>query len=375
MNSNERDVSAMRTALALAQQNTALARPNPSVGCVIVRDGEVIATGATQAYGCDHAEQAALKAAGERARGATMFVTLEPCCAVGTNSARSEPCTGSILRAGVARVVVATIDTNPNMNGQGIAALRAAGVHVDVGICEDECIAHHIGFLTRMARGTPWVRAKIASSLDGRTALANGTSQWMTGEPARADGHAFRARACAVLAGSGTVRVDNPQLTVRHVAANAQPLRVVLNHADTLTPDLKIFQTASAAAPVLVINAVQKPPFHPHVEMVALPDVHGRIDLHAVMHELGRRHVNELHLEAGARLTGAFIEAGLVDELLVYVAPMILGPQAKEMFTTKVLNALPTTREWDFFETSMVGADLRLRLRRVNAPTLRPATA
>jgi diaminohydroxyphosphoribosylaminopyrimidine deaminase/5-amino-6-(5-phosphoribosylamino)uracil reductase len=364
MDFSETDTAHMRAALALAQQNIAIARPNPSVGCVIVRDGQLVAHGATQAYGRDHAEQAALNLAGEGARGATLYVTLEPCCAVGTKSARTEPCAASIQRAGIARVVVGTTDTNPAINGKGIAALRQAGVQVDVGCYEEECAAHHVGFLTRMSRGTPWVRAKMAASLDGRTALANGASQWITEEAARADGHAFRARACAVLAGSGTVRADNPQLTVRHVSTTKQPLRVVLNHADTLAPDLNVFQTASPDAPVLVVNAVVKAPFHPNVEMISLPDANGRIDLHATLRELGARQINELHLEAGARLTGAFIEADLVDELLVYLAPSIIGPQGKELFSTTILEKLPTAQLWEFFDVRVLGADVRLQLRR-----------
>jgi diaminohydroxyphosphoribosylaminopyrimidine deaminase / 5-amino-6-(5-phosphoribosylamino)uracil reductase len=362
------DLAHMHAALALAREDVSVARPNPSVGCVIVaRTGEIVAKGATRPYGANHAEQEALQHAGERARGATLYVTLEPCCAVGSKSARSEPCSASIVHAGAARVVIGVLDANPAIAGKGVAALREAGITVDIGCAADECEAHHIGFLTRMRRGTPWVRAKMAASLDGRTALANGVSQWITGEAARRDGHAFRARACAVLAGAGTVRTDDPQLTVRHVSVAKQPLRVLLDHGNTLPPSLKVFQSASETAPVLVISATDHRASRPHIETVSLPDANGRIDLPAVLRLLGERQINELHLEAGARLTGAFIDAGLVDELLVYLAPSILGPQAKEMFSTPILETLPAAHAWRFVDVQQFGDDVRLRLQKLHS--------
>jgi diaminohydroxyphosphoribosylaminopyrimidine deaminase / 5-amino-6-(5-phosphoribosylamino)uracil reductase len=357
------DGAHMRRALALGEANMAIARPNPSVGCVLVaRNGEIIAEGATDIYGADHAEQVTLKKAGERARGATMVVTLEPCNHVSATSGRRESCCESIIRAGVARVVIGTTDTNPRINGAGITQLNAAGVAVAVGCLEAEARALHIGFLTRITRATPWVRAKMAASLDGRTALANGVSQWITAEAARADGHAFRARACAVLAGAGTLRVDNPRLTVRHVPVTKQPLRVLLDAKNTLTADMNVFQDVSDEAPVLHVTATPRAPIAPNVQTLALGDASHRIDLSALLRALGERKINELHLEAGARLTGAFIEQNLVDELLIYLAPKLIGPQGKEMFTLPALEMLPRAQAWAFSDLKMIGDDVRLRL-------------
>jgi diaminohydroxyphosphoribosylaminopyrimidine deaminase / 5-amino-6-(5-phosphoribosylamino)uracil reductase len=359
------DKACMAQALHLGTAQIAVARPNPSVGCVIAQGERIIGQGATQAYGGDHAEQDALQACTASAEGATVYVTLEPCNAVGA-SGRHASCTDSLIAARVGRLVIGVRDTNPAVNGQGIARLQAAGIRVDIGLLAPAIHRHHIGFLTRMQRGTPWVRAKMAASLDGRTALANGTSQWITGTAARTDGHAFRARACAVLAGSGTLRVDNPQLTVRHVPVARQPLRVLVDHLDALTPDLRVFEAAGTDAPILIVNAGKKTqvtsPFGPQVSTVSLPDARGRVDLRALLQHLGGRKVNELHLEAGARLTGALIAEGLVDELLVYLAPRLIGQHGKELFTLPKLDALPDAPAWRIFDVAQVGDDVRLRL-------------
>ncbi len=359
------DEACMAQALRLGEAQIAVARPNPSVGCVIAQGERIIGQGATQAYGSDHAEQAALRSCQGSAVGATVYVTLEPCNVVGA-SGRHASCTESLIANGVHRVVIGVRDSNPANNGQGIARLVEAGVKVEVGLLAPAIYRHHIGFLSRMQRGTPWVRAKMAASLDGRTALANGTSQWITGAAARTDGHAFRARACAVLAGSGTLRVDNPQLTVRHVPVARQPLRVLVDHLNALTPDMRVFESAGADAPVLIVNAGNAPvaaaSFGPQVSTVALPDARGRIDLRALLSHLGERRINELHLEAGARLTGAFIAEGLVDELLVYLAPNLIGQHGKELFTLPKLDALPEAPGWRIFDVAQVGDDVRLRL-------------
>lgn len=362
------DEAMMREALRLAAENIALARPNPSVGCVIVQGQRMVGAGATQAYGGPHAEQAALLNADAQTHGASAYVTLEPCSAVGA-SGRHESCCASLVAAGVAKVFIATTDTNPAVNGKGVAQLRAAGIEVETGLLEAEARAHHIGFLTRVTRGTPWVRAKMAASLDGRTALSNGVSQWITGAAARADGHAFRARACAVLAGSGTVMSDNPTLNVRHVAVAKQPLRIVLDPRGQLRANLNIIQTASDDAPVWVVNGARMNAHlaktAPQLQLLSLPDVNGRIDLHALLRELGNRNINELHVEAGARLTGAFIEADAVDELLIYLAPSLFGPLANEMFTLPELLEIPAAQKWKFFDVKLVGEDVRLRLQKV----------
>jgi diaminohydroxyphosphoribosylaminopyrimidine deaminase/5-amino-6-(5-phosphoribosylamino)uracil reductase len=314
----------MARALALAERGLYTTSPNPRVGCVIVSDGAVIGEGWHERAGSAHAEVSALaaaRAAGRDPRGATMYVTLEPC----NHTGRTPPCTDAVLAAGIARVVGAMSDPNPAAGG-GAARLRAAGVAVDVGLFGDAARALNPGFVSVVTRGRPWVRLKVAASLDGRTALAGGESRWITGEAARADGHRWRARACAVLTGAGTVRSDDPALTVRAVATPRQPRRIVVDRRAE-TP-----ATARVLAPgaVLVVTAgARNPGWPPHVETLALPDGGGRVDLSAMMAELARRDVAELHVEAGGGLNGALFAAGLVDELLLYVAPALIGDPAR----------------------------------------------
>src|SRR5262249_26840397 len=273
--------------------------------------------------GLPHAEANALAdvaARGRSARGATMYVTLEPC----NHTGRTPPCADAVIAAGMGRVVVATADPNPR-SAAGAARLRAAGIQVDIGLLGDEARDQNIGFVSRMTRGRPWVRMKVAASLDGRTALSNGESQWITGEAARADGHRWRARACAILTGHGTVHHDDPQLTVRAIATSRQPLRIVIDrHAET-PPGARVLADDNA---LMLTGRKRTPSWPPGVAHLALPDADGRIDLGALMAALGEREINELHVEAGARLNGALLDAGLVDELLLYVAPSIIGDPA-----------------------------------------------
>ncbi len=315
----------MQRALELAALGLATATPNPRVGCVLVRDGAVVGEGWHRRAGEPHAEVVALAQAGARARGATAYVTLEPC----SHHGRTPPCVDALLKAGVARVVAAMEDPNPAVNGLGLERLRAGGVDVRCGLLEQEARELNIGFVSRMVRGRPWVRLKAAASLDGRTALPDGSSQWITGEAARADGHAWRARACALLTGIGTVRRDDPRLTVRHVSCSRQPLRVLVDSRLQVDPGAHVLDGGST----LVACAVDAPQRAGKTsalrelgcEVITLAGGAGRVDLAELLRELARRGVNELHVEAGYVLNGALLRAGLVDELLLYVAPTLLG--------------------------------------------------
>jgi diaminohydroxyphosphoribosylaminopyrimidine deaminase/5-amino-6-(5-phosphoribosylamino)uracil reductase len=331
----------------------------------------VLGTGFTQAAGGPHAEVMALAAAREASRelrGATAWVSLEPCAHHG----RTPPCCDALIAAGLARVVVAVGDPNPQVAGQGIARLRAAGLVVDVAAAASPVARAgrelNIGFFTRMQLGRPWVRMKIAASLDGRTALADGRSQWITAEPARADGHAWRKRAGAVLTGVGTVLDDDPRLDVRLVPTARQPLRVVVDsrlqtppHARILEPPGAVLfvhaRDDAAAAATLAARGAQ---------LLRLPGPGGKVDLGALIAELGRREINELHVEAGHKLNGSLLRAGLVDELLVYLAPMLIGP-GRELAVLEPLPALADAARWQFVESLPIGTDLRLRLRRAPA--------
>jgi len=312
----------MARALELAARGLYTTTPNPRVGCVIVRAGRVVGEGWHERAGGPHAEAAALddaRARGETVRGATVYVTLEPCA----HDGRTPPCADALVAAGVARVVIAMSDPNP-LAARGAAKLAAAGVAVENGLLGEEAGALNPGFVARVTRGRPHVRMKVAASLDGRTAMPDGASRWITGEAARADGHAFRARACAVLTGIGTVRSDDPALTVRAVPTPRQPRRIVVDRHAQTPPGAKVLDGGA-----LVVTAAARHPAWPaDVEHVALPDTAGRVDLAALMRELARREYNEIHVEAGNRLNGALFAAGVVDEIVVYMAPSLLGDPA-----------------------------------------------
>ena len=322
----------MERALALAAQAVFDTAPNPAVGCVIVADGTIVGEGATAPPGGPHAEIAALAAAGAAARGADVYVTLEPCCHHG----RTGPCTAALIEAGVARVVYALDDPNPAVAGAGAAALTAAGITVESGPGSAAAQRINAGFFSRMQQGRPWLRVKLAASLDGRTALADGTSQWITGAASRADVHRWRARSGAILTGIDTVLADNPSLTARPddpALRFAPPLRVVLDSKGRLRADARLFDSPD---PVLVIGcegsraAASLPDSVQFASVAATPD--GRCDLHAVMRLLASLEINDVWTEAGRTLCGALLEAGLVDELIVYTAPVVLGTDALGMF-------------------------------------------
>ena len=356
------DHAFMARALRLARRGLDSTTPNPRVGCVVVRDGHVVGEGWHEKAGLAHAEAAALAAihgAGGSARGTTAYVTLEPCSHFG----RTPPCADALIEARVARVVAAMQDPNPLVAGQGLARLAAAGVDVANGLLEADARELNIGFVSRMTRGRPWLRLKLAASLDGKTALNNGVSQWITGPDARRDAHRWRARSCAVLTGIGTVKDDNPRLTVREVPAARQPLRVVIDSrletplgAAVLDGGHVLIAAAADGGRGAELRAAG-------AEIVFLPNAQGKVDLPALMQELGRRGINEVLAEAGTRLNGSLLREGCVDELLIYQAPILIGDAARGMFGLAELAELSGARRLNIVERRPVGADLRLRAR------------
>ncbi|MDP3699912.1 MAG: bifunctional diaminohydroxyphosphoribosylaminopyrimidine deaminase/5-amino-6-(5-phosphoribosylamino)uracil reductase RibD [Hylemonella sp.] len=356
--------SSMSQALSLATKSLHLTSPNPRVGCVIVGpDGRVLGQGHTQRAGGPHAEIVALQdaaAQGHSVQGATAYVTLEPCAHQG----RTGPCCDALVAAGIARVVASIQDPNPKVAGQGFARLRAAGVAVEIGPGAEESRELNIGFFSRMVRQTPWVRMKIAASLDGQTALENGASQWITSEPARADGHAWRARACAVLTGIGTVLEDDPRLDVRLVDTPRQPHLVVVDSRLETPLDAKLFipgrQLYIYAA---VVDEAKKTALEAQDATVILrPGPGGKVDLAAMLRDLAAREINEVHVEAGHKLNGSLVREGLVDEFLVYLAPKLLGA-GQGMVHIGPLTALAQAVALEFRDTTRVGPDLRILAR------------
>ena len=353
----------MTQALELATQALFLSNPNPRVGCVIVAgDGvQVLGTGFTQQAGGAHAEVMALRdaaARGHDVQGATAYVTLEPCAHQG----RTGPCCDALVQAGIARVVASITDPNPLVAGHGFERLRAAGVEVVVGPGADESRALNIGFFSRMVRGTPWVRLKAAASLDGTTALGNGASQWITSRTARADGHAWRARACAVLTGIGTVLDDNPRLDVREVPTPRQPRVVVVDSQLQTPPDAHLFLAErDCYIYTAVENSSKKTALEARgAQVIYLPHASsGKVDLSAMLRDLGQRGINELHVEAGHKLNGSLVREGLVDELLVYLAPQLLG-QGLGIAHFGPLDALADGLALEFKSVDMLGPDLRI---------------
>ncbi|MBA3024767.1 MAG: bifunctional diaminohydroxyphosphoribosylaminopyrimidine deaminase/5-amino-6-(5-phosphoribosylamino)uracil reductase RibD [Sideroxydans sp.] len=346
----------MARALQLAAQGLNTTSPNPRVGCVLVKGDEVVGEGWHRRAGEPHAEVHALRAAGEKARGATAYVTLEPC----SHHGRTPPCADALIAAGVARVVCAMQDPNPQVAGQGIARVRAAGIEVECGLMEAAAHELNVGFVSRMTRGSPWVRSKIAASLDGRTALANGVSQWITGAAARQDVQHLRARSCAVLTGIGTVLADDPQLNVR-IATERQPLRVVLDSTLRMPPAARMLQSGSVLVCTASQDAGKRAALQQRgAEVLLLADASGRVDLQAVMRELARRGINEVLVEAGRELNGALLQAGLVDELVLYLAPQLLGDAARGMADLGELLRLEQRVELAWRDVRRVGEDLRI---------------
>lgn len=357
----------MAHALRLAARGLYTTAPNPRVGCVIAHGDAVVGTGFHQRAGEPHAEVFALREAGERARGATAYVTLEPCAHHG----RTPPCAEALVAAGVARVVVAVEDPFPQVDGRGIGTLRAAGIVVESGLMREAARELNGGFFSRIERGRPFVRVKLAMSLDGRTALASGDSKWITGEAARADVQHWRARSSAILSGSGTVLADNPRLTVRLGSLSSgsaggegfMPLRVILDR-QLRTPAGS--HVLDGAAPTLLLHAAgaacDEARFS-RVECTRVAEQGDALDLHAVLALLAARGCNEVHVEAGPTLCGALFAAGLVDELLLYIAPLLLGDDAAPLLKLPALADMASRWSLQLLDQRMLGADIRLRLR------------
>jgi diaminohydroxyphosphoribosylaminopyrimidine deaminase/5-amino-6-(5-phosphoribosylamino)uracil reductase len=357
------DHAHMARALRLAERGLYTTQPNPRVGCVIARGDEILGEGFHVRAGEPHAEVFALRAAGTRARGATTYVTLEPCAHFG----RTPPCADALTAAGVARVVAASEDPNPKVAGGGIAKLRATGIAVETGLMRAAARELNRGFISRLERGRPWVRVKLAMSLDGRTALANGQSQWITSEAARADVQRWRARSSAILTGAGTARVDDPRLTVRFPDGEAfvPALRVVLDaRLDALPAQAHLLD---GSTPTLILHAEGARPCddrYAGVERVAVAaQADGRIDLDAALAVVAARGVNELQVEAGPTLCGALFAANRVDELLLYVAPILLGDSARPLLALPALAEISSGRRLRVVDERRIGDDLRLLLR------------
>jgi len=364
---SDADQRHMAQALALAEHGLYGTTPNPRVGCVLVRDGAVLAEGWHARAGGPHAEAAAIAEASVRGlslRGATAYVTLEPC----NHQGRTPPCARALIEAGVARVVIAMADPNPTASG-GMQALREAGITVECGLLQAEAEALNPGFIARVTRQRPWVRMKFAASLDGRTALVDGRSQWITGAAARQDGHQWRARACAILTGIGTVRDDDPQLNVRDVDTTRQPLRVVIDSRLETPLSARILQGSKT----LLLSAIDDPAREAAyavrgVEVERVPsNAQGKTDLPLVLETLARRGINELHVEAGAKLNGSLLREGCVDELLIYLAPSVIGDTGLGMFALPPLAELAAQQRLQFTDVRQIGDDLRILARVLRA--------
>jgi diaminohydroxyphosphoribosylaminopyrimidine deaminase/5-amino-6-(5-phosphoribosylamino)uracil reductase len=350
----------MARALALTANGRDTSTPNPNVGCVIVKDGIIVGEGWHERAGEAHAEVRALERAGANARGATAYVTLEPCAHRG----RTGPCTDVLIGAGIARVVAALEDPFPQVNGRGIAKLREAGITVETGLRADEAREAHLGFLTRVTRGRPWIRIKAAASLDGRIALANGESRWITSEAARRDAHALRARSSAMLTGIGTVLRDDPELTVRHVECRRQPRRIVIDSRLDTPLDAKILK----GEPPLILTVSEDRAKHDALvargaEVVRVPKEGDKTDLVAVAKLLGEREFNEVTVETGGKLMGSLLRARVVDELVIYYAGILLGDKAQAMFVLPEWTRLDEAMKLRIVEARMVGPDVRVTAR------------
>lgn len=354
----------MQQALEAARSSLFLTTPNPRVGCVIVHKEQVIGTGATQAVGDSHAEVMALNQAQNAGfttlEQATVYITLEPCSHYG----RTPPCVDALIAMRPQCVVIAMLDPNPQVAGKGVAKLRAAGIRVEVGVEFDAALEINVGFVARMVRGLPWLWLKTASSLDGRTALEDGTSKWITHTASRIDGQHFRARSCVVLTGIGTILDDDPQLNVRDIATTRQPIRAIVDSRLRISPQAKLFD----GAPVWLFTTVKKPELSQqladkNVKLIQLPaDATGRVDLHCLMRWLGQQQINEIHVEAGAILNGALLQAGYVDALVSYIAPMLIGV-GRPLVQMPPLDNLDAAPRFELIHSQMMEQDIRLMMR------------
>jgi diaminohydroxyphosphoribosylaminopyrimidine deaminase/5-amino-6-(5-phosphoribosylamino)uracil reductase len=354
------DHALMARALALAERGRDTATPNPNVGCVIARAGRIIGEGWHARAGGPHAEAVALAACRESPEGATVYLTLEPC----SHHGRTPPCADALVAARVGRVVAALEDPNPAVRGNGFAKLRDSGIRVETGLLAAQARETHLGFLERMSRGRPWMRIKAAASLDGRIALASGESRWITGEAARRDVHVLRARSCAMLTGIGTVRRDDPELTVRHVPCSRQPRRVIVDSRLELPADAKVL----SGEPPLVVTVSEDRERRAALEslgaeVVLVPAIGGKTDLMAVARLLAERGYNEVTVETGAKLNGSLLAAGVIDEIVLYLAPLLLGDGAQGLFAIPALHSLAGAARPRIVDVRAIGPDIRITAR------------
>lgn len=353
------DYEYMSLALRVAEQGLYTTSPNPRVGCVIVKDGKVIGQGAHLKAGEPHAEVHALREAGAAAKGATAYVTLEPC----SHHGKTPPCAHALVEAGVRTVFAASIDPNPLVSCQGLAYLQSHGITVHSGLLEAQAHALNAGFMIRMTKQRPWVRLKVAASLDGKTALKNGESQWITSAPARQDVHHWRAQSCAVVTGIGTVLKDDPALTVRDVATTRQPLRVIVDSQLQIPLTAKVL----AGGHALVAYAKANPEKLANLQALGVQTVQldqdGKVDLHALIMHLGRLQINEVMIEAGATLNGAMLQTGLVDELLMYFAPKLMGARSQGMFALPDYTSMAQALQLTILDVKHFGSDIRMQAR------------
>ncbi|SFK82098.1 diaminohydroxyphosphoribosylaminopyrimidine deaminase [Nitrosomonas aestuarii] len=353
------DYTFMSHALQLAEKGLNTTSPNPRVGCVITCNDQIVGSGWHEKVGQAHAEINALVQAGDAARGATVYVTLEPC----SHHGRTPPCADALIKAGVSRVVIAMEDPNPQVLGNGCAALKQAGVSVQTGLLSEQAQALNIGFINRMRSQRPWVRLKVAASLDGKTALNNGQSQWITGEAARIDGHRWRARSCGMMTGIGTILADNARLSVRHIFTSRQPKKIIIDNRLEIPFDALVLQGeqafifTTASADTGKITTLEKMGAR---VIVCKQSDQGRVDLNQMLATLADLEFNEIMVEAGSGLNGALMHAGLVDELIIYMAPSLLGGSAKDMLQLPELTCLDHKISLKIEDVRMVGRDIRL---------------
>lgn len=351
------DHAYMARALQLAARGLYSTSPNPRVGCVIVKDGKIIGEGWHQKAGEPHAEIHALMEAGPAAQGATVYVTLEPC----SHHGRTPPCADALIGAGVAKVVAAAQDPNPNVSGNGIARIKAAGIETLSGLLAVQTRELNAGFFKRMVYGHPYVRIKTASSLDGRTALSSGESKWVTGEAARADVHKLRARSCAILTGVQTVLADNPQMNVRGIDTPRQPIKVIVDSTLRTPPDALILQGAKTIIACATPDAKKSAALEAAgAEILCLPGDDSKVDLKSLLSRLSQKGINEVMTEAGPRLNGALVSAGLVDEWVQYLAPCVLGEAARPLFSMAEPTSMQERLNWKLYDQRILGSDLRL---------------
>lgn len=352
------DHNNMTLALRLAEQGLYSTMPNPRVGCVIVKNNQIIGEGAHLKAGEPHAEILALRQSGEAAKGATLYVTLEPC----SHTGRTPPCAEALVNAGLARVVVAMQDPNPQVAGSGLALLKSHHIEVACGLMESQARDLNPGFISRMTRQMPFIRSKIAASLDGKTALNNGSSQWITSEPARLDVQHWRARSCAILTGVGTVLADNPSMTVRNIEVSCQPLKIIVDSQLSISTNAKILQNGNTMIAFAKPNSEKESELlSSGAELLCIPNSDGKVCLKTLLSHLASREINEVLCEGGEGLNGALLAQGLIDELLMYYAPKLMGGNAKSMFAMPEFTHMNQAITLDILDIRKIGVDIRLR--------------